>query len=72
MYTASREAVPNQKAAAAEMVPRAVVLEKDQIITELKETIEILEVKVQKLEALRRLKDQKIQALEKRLEQATK
>jgi hypothetical protein len=39
------------------------LLEKDTTISELQETIQILEMKVQKLEQLVRLKDGKIQTL---------
>ena len=49
---------------------RSLLMEKEQTIIDLRETVEILEVKVNKLEALRRLKDQKIAALERKLAEA--
>jgi hypothetical protein len=48
----------------------SILMEKEQTILDLRETVEILEVKVNKLEALRRLKDQKIAALERKLAEA--
>ncbi len=44
--------------------------EKDQTIQELRETIEIMELKIGKLEQLVRLKDNKIQTLTTKLAQA--
>ena len=44
--------------------------EKEQTIQELKETIEIMELKINKLEQLIRLKDNKIQTLTSKLAQA--
>jgi chaperonin cofactor prefoldin len=43
------------------------IREKEQTIMELKETIEILELKIKKLEQLVRLKDSKIQSLTEKL-----
>ena len=45
------------------------IAEKDQTIQELKEAIEIMEVKIKKLEQLIRLKDSKIRALSNMLAQ---
>ena len=42
--------------------------EKDQNISELRETVEILEIKIQKLEQLVRLKDSKIATLQGKLQ----
>lgn len=56
-YTPSSEtSVKNEHA-------RQVLAEKDSVIAELRETVQILEMKVQKLEQLVRLKDGKIQTL---------
>jgi chaperonin cofactor prefoldin len=44
--------------------------QKDAIISELKETVDILELKVKKLEQLVRLKDSRIQTLTARLQQS--
>eukprot|EP00756_Hemistasia_phaeocysticola_P010017 Hpha_TRINITY_DN14982_c3_g1::TRINITY_DN14982_c3_g1_i1::g.143343::m.143343 len=52
--------------AAQEGVHIQVIREKDETIRELKETIDILELKVRKLEQLVQLKDQKIQSLTRR------
>lgn len=46
----------------------AIVAEKDATIKELRETIEMLELKVMKLEQLVKLKDQRIQTLTARLQ----
>lgn len=48
--------------------PRAVIAEKDSAISELKETVEILELKIKKLEQLVLLKDNKIQSLVNQLQ----
>jgi chaperonin cofactor prefoldin len=45
-----------------------VIAEKDGTIAELRETIEILELKIKKLEQLVRLKDSRIQTLTARLQ----
>ncbi len=47
-----------------------IILEKDQTIQQLKETIEILELKVKKLEQLVKLKDAKILNLSNKLQTA--
>ena len=44
--------------------------EKEQTIQELRETIEIMELKIKKLEQLVRLKDSKIQTLTNKLAQS--
>ncbi len=44
--------------------------EKEQVIQELKETVEIMELKINKLEQLIKLKDSKIQTLTSKLAQA--
>eukprot|EP00667_Euglena_gracilis_P016005 EG_transcript_16669 len=44
-----------------------ILAEKDETIKEMRETIDILEVKIQKLEQLLKIKDQKIAALQSRL-----
>ena len=44
-----------------------VLVEKEQTIVQLKETIEILELKIKKLEQLVKLKDTKIQNLSNKL-----
>lgn len=49
------------------MVDHEVMLEKDHTIQQLKETIEILELKIKKLEQLVRLKDSKIANLSGKL-----
>eukprot|EP00992_Anisonema_acinus_P013275 TRINITY_DN8650_c0_g1_i1.p1 TRINITY_DN8650_c0_g1~~TRINITY_DN8650_c0_g1_i1.p1 ORF type:complete len:242 (+),score=54.38 TRINITY_DN8650_c0_g1_i1:59-727(+) len=46
-----------------------IIAEKDETINEMKETIEILEVKIRKLEQLVKIKDHKIQALQTKLQQ---
>jgi hypothetical protein len=46
-----------------QQVDAELLIEKEQDIQELRETVEILEFKVQKLEQLVRLKDAKIQTL---------
>jgi len=51
-------------------VDSEIVLEKEQTINELKETVEILELKIKKLEQLVRLKDSKIQTLTNKLNEA--
>ena len=45
-------------------VDEELLIEKEETIQELRETVEILELKVKKLEQLVRLKDSKIQALQ--------
>ena len=45
-------------------VDEEILIEKEETIQELRETVEILELKVKKLEQLVRLKDSKIQALQ--------
>ena len=50
-------------------VDTQILIEKEQNIVELRETIEILEVKIKKLEQLVRLKDSKIQTLTSKLSQ---
>jgi len=45
-----------------------VLAEKDAVISELRETIEIQEMKIRKLEQLVRLKDQRIQTITARLQ----
>lgn len=49
-------------------VAAAALAEKDQTITELRETVEILELKIKKLEQLVRLKDSRISTLTARLQ----
>jgi len=56
-------------ALAAGADPRLVLQERDLTIDELSETVEILEIKVKKLEQLIRLKDTKIQTMGLRLSQ---
>lgn len=51
-----------------QMVDPEVIIEKDHTITQLKETIEILELKVKKLEQLVKLKDSKIANLSGKLQ----
>ena len=51
-------------------VDEEILLEKEQTIRELRETVEILELKVGKLEQLVRLKDSKIQKLQGQVGQA--
>ncbi len=46
-----------------------ILAEKERVITHLNDKMEILELKVQKLEQLLRLKDGKIEALQQRLQQ---
>jgi hypothetical protein len=46
-----------------------IIAEKDATINEMRETIEILEVKIRKLEQLVKIKDQKIVALQSKLQQ---
>lgn len=48
-------------------VDQEILIEKEQTIQQLKETIEILELKVKKLEQLVKLKDAKIQNLSNKL-----
>eukprot|EP00330_Aristerostoma_sp_ATCC50986_P003382 CAMPEP_0114593224 /NCGR_PEP_ID=MMETSP0125-20121206/14855_1 /TAXON_ID=485358 ORGANISM="Aristerostoma sp., Strain ATCC 50986" /NCGR_SAMPLE_ID=MMETSP0125 /ASSEMBLY_ACC=CAM_ASM_000245 /LENGTH=78 /DNA_ID=CAMNT_0001792263 /DNA_START=360 /DNA_END=596 /DNA_ORIENTATION=- len=52
------------------MMGSDLLLAKDQTIQELKETIEILELKVKKLEQLAHLKDSKIHSLQSKMSQA--
>ncbi len=47
-----------------------IMLEKDNTIKELKSTVEILELKIQKMEQLIKIKDSKIQSLVSKLQQA--
>jgi flagellar motility protein MotE (MotC chaperone) len=47
-----------------------IILEKDQTIQQLKETIEILELKVKKLEQLVKLKDDKIRSISQKMQTA--
>ena len=47
-----------------------ILLEKDSTIKELKGTVEILELKIQKMEQLLKIKDNKIQSLITKLQQA--
>ena len=54
----------------SEKVEAAVLAEKDQTIEELRETVEIMELKIKKLEQLVRLKDSKIQTLTNKLAQS--
>ena len=49
------------------MVDAEILLEKDHTITQMKETIEILELKIRKLEQLVKLKDSKIANLSGKL-----
>lgn len=51
-------------------VDQEIIAEKDQTIVQLKETIEILELKIKKLEQLVKLKDTKIQNLSNKLQSA--
>lgn len=51
-------------------VDRELLLEKDAAIKDLRETVEILQLKIQKLEQLISLKDSKIERLQQKLEQA--
>lgn len=51
-------------------IDQEIILEKDQTIQQLKETIEILELKVKKLEQLVKLKDAKILNLSNKLQTA--
>ena len=48
---------------------RELLAEKDLNIRELRETVDILEIKIQKLEQLVRLKDSKIATLQAKLQQ---
>ena len=50
------------------MVDHEVILEKDHTISQMKETIEILELKIKKLEQLVKLKDSKIANLSGKLQ----
>ena len=47
-----------------------ILIEKEQTIQELRETVEILELKVKKLEQLVRIKDSKIHAMHGKLVEA--
>jgi hypothetical protein len=49
--------------------PEAIIQQRDGTIQELKETVEILELKIKKLEQLIKLKDSKIQTLQNKLSQ---
>lgn len=53
----------NGTSSANQMVEAEILIEKEQQIRELQETVEILELKIAKLEQLVRLKDNKIQSL---------
>ena len=59
-----RQKMPGQ------MVDNEMMVEKEQTIVQLKETIEILELKIKKLEQLVKLKDTKIQNLSNKLQSA--
>jgi predicted RNase H-like nuclease (RuvC/YqgF family) len=59
-----------QQMAPMQQVDANQIAEKDQAILELKETIEIMELKIKKLEELIKLKDNKIQSLTNKLAQA--
>ena len=52
------------------MVDTGIIAEKDNTIVQLKETIEILELKIKKLEQLVKLKDAKIQNLSNKMQTA--
>ena len=54
----------------AKEVDTAILVEKEQTIQDLRETVEILELKIKKLEQLVRLKDQKIHAMNGRMQSA--
>lgn len=56
-------------AAATDGAVRELLAEKDLNINELRETVDILEIKIQKLEQLVRLKDSKIATLQAKLQQ---
>jgi len=58
---------PSGTASAVDAVDTAMIAEKDATIGDLRETIEILELKIKKLEQLVRLKDSRIQTLTARL-----
>jgi hypothetical protein len=49
---------------------REMLMERENTIEELKETIEIMEVKIQKLEQLLKLKDSKLMTLTNKLQEA--
>ena len=51
-------------------VDNEILIEKEQTIVQLKETIEILELKIKKLEQLVKLKDAKISNLSNKLQSA--
>ena len=55
--------------AATDSAVRELLAEKDLNINELRETVDILEIKIQKLEQLVRLKDSKIATLQAKLQQ---
>ena len=52
----------------AQMVDQQVMIEKDHTINQLRETVEILELKIKKLEQLVKLKDSKIANLSGKLQ----
>jgi hypothetical protein len=67
----SAKAAPQERKATEEGSSLKTVLEeKEKTIRELNETIEIMEIKVQKMDQLLKLKDSKIQSLIKRLTEA--
>ncbi|CAD8047874.1 unnamed protein product [Paramecium primaurelia] len=66
----SVEVQQNQNKVSNKQAPNNKSNEKDLIIQDQKETIEILELKIQKLEQLVKLKDSKIQQLMQKLQQA--
>lgn len=64
---ASRVAPSATASSAVDAVDTAIIAEKDATIADLRETVEILELKIKKLEQLVRLKDSRIQTLTARL-----
>eukprot|EP00762_Andalucia_godoyi_P002301 ANDGO_07474.mRNA.1 hypothetical protein len=63
---------PKKKSSGSNAAGSAVAANQDESVRELRETIEILEMKVRKLEQLVKLKDQKIAALTTRLDVSSK
>ncbi len=61
---------PRQKMMLQNQVDTEILVEKEQTISQLKETIEILELKIKKLEQLVKLKDAKISNLSNKLQSA--
>ncbi|KRW99159.1 Calponin homology domain [Pseudocohnilembus persalinus] len=59
----SMNMMPQQQGMMPQPNVQALIMEKDQTISELRETVEILELKIKKMEQLIKLKDSKIQAL---------